>query len=127
MFKYELCSYPPALFESSNLPLQANKAVLADVLWKSVNSEQRDPRGDEQYVLDGGALLHRLQWPKGSTYDGVCLNYVSYVTHKYGAAVVVFDGYSKEPTTKDAAHVRRHGAHASGVNVHFTGDMKNPV
>ena len=32
LFKYELCSHLPALFESSYLPLQANKAILADVL-----------------------------------------------------------------------------------------------
>ena len=32
LFKYELCSHQPALFESSTLQLQANKAALADVL-----------------------------------------------------------------------------------------------
>ena len=32
LFKYELCTHPPALFESAALPLQANKATLADVL-----------------------------------------------------------------------------------------------
>ena len=36
LFQYELCSYPVALFESSSLPLQPNKAVLADYLWKSM-------------------------------------------------------------------------------------------
>ena len=29
LFQYELCAYPAALFESSSLPLQSNKAVLA--------------------------------------------------------------------------------------------------
>ena len=29
--------------------------------------------------------------------------YVNYVTHKYGAnGVIVFGGYTEEPTTKDA-------------------------
>ena len=32
LFQYELCTYPAALFESSSLPLQPNKAVLADYL-----------------------------------------------------------------------------------------------
>ena len=36
LFQYELCTYPAALFESSSLPLQPNKAVLADYLWKSM-------------------------------------------------------------------------------------------
>ena len=29
-FQYELCPYPAAMFESLSLPLQPNKAVLAD-------------------------------------------------------------------------------------------------
>ena len=122
LFKYELCSHPPALFESSSLPLQANKAVLADVLWKSMNKEQQEPSGNVQYVLDGGALLHRLPWPRGSTYDNVCQMYVKYVTQKYGSATIVFDGYNDEPTTKDATQLRRTGACPS-VTVHFTGEM----
>ena len=32
LFRYELCTYPAALFESSSLPLQPSKAVLADYL-----------------------------------------------------------------------------------------------
>ena len=62
LFQYELSSYPAALFESSSFPLQPNKAVpaLADYLWKSMKEEQRNPSGDVQYVIDGGALLHRV-------------------------------------------------------------------
>ena len=122
LFKYELCTHPPALFESSSLPLQANKAVLADVLWKSMTVEQREPSGNVQYVLDGGALLHRLPWTRGSTYDSVCQMYVRYVTQKYGLATIVFDGYTDEPSTKDATQLRRTGA-CSSVTIHFTGDM----
>jgi hypothetical protein len=40
LFKYELCSHPPVLFESSSLPLQANKLALADALWKTMKGEQ---------------------------------------------------------------------------------------
>ena len=46
LFQYELCTYPAALFESSSLPLEPNKAVLADYLWKSMKEEQRNSRGD---------------------------------------------------------------------------------
>ena len=92
--KYELCSHPPTLFESSYLPLQANKAILTDVLWKSIEQQQRQPSSDVQHVLDGGALLHSLPWPRGSTYDSMC---VRYVPQKYGTATVkVFDGYKEE-------------------------------
>ena len=122
LFEYELCSHPPALFETPFLPLKANKASLADVLWKAMKEEQLQPSGDVRYVLDGGALLHRIPWPRGFTFDGVSELYVNYVTQKYGAnAVIVFDGYTDEPTTKDPTH-RRTGGHSS-VTVHFTGAM----
>ena len=70
---------------------------------------------------DGSALLHHLPWPRGSTYDGVCQMYVNHVKQRYGTAVIVFDGYTNEPSTKDATHLRRTGI-CSGVTVHFTGD-----
>ena len=62
LFQYELYTYSAALFESSSFPLQPNKAVpvLADYLWKSMQEEQRNPSGDVQYVIDGGALLNRM-------------------------------------------------------------------
>ena len=122
LFQYELCTYPAALFESSSLSLQLNKAVLADYLWKSMKEEQRNPSGDVQYVLDGGALLHRVPWPRGSTYESVSHLYVMYVTQKYGGAAIVFDGYNDDPTTKDATHLRRTG-YCVGVTAHFASGM----
>ena len=107
LFKYELCSHPPALFESSYLPLQINKAILADVFLKYIEHQQKQPSSDVQHVLDGGALLHHLTWPQGSTYDGVCKMYIRYVTQKYGTAtVIVFDSYKAEQKIKDATQLR---------------------
>ena len=123
LFKCELCTHPLALFDSSSLPLEANKPGLADALWKAMKgSPQREPSGRVQYIIDGGALLHRIPWQRGSTYNSVCQLYVRHVTQKYGAAVIVFDGYKDEPTTKDVTHLRRTGA-CAGVTVHFTGEM----
>ena len=122
LFQYELCTYPAALFESSSLPLQPNKTVLADCIWKSMKEEQRNPSGDVQYALGGGALFHRVPWPRGSTYESVSHLYVRYVTQKYGAAAIVFDGYNDDPTTKDATHLRRTGD-CVGVTVHFASGM----
>ena len=34
VFQYELCSYPSALFENRTTSRLANKAALADALWK---------------------------------------------------------------------------------------------
>ena len=63
LFKYKLCSVPPALSESSSLPLQANKPVSANAIWKSIHESPLEQSEDVQYVLDGGALLHFLPWP----------------------------------------------------------------
>ena len=107
IFRYELCSFPPALFESSCLPLQANKPALADALWKEVKQEETVPSSNVQYILDGGALLYRLPWSRTTTYSEVCQMYVDYASKRYGNAKIVFDGYSDQPSTKDTTHLRQ--------------------
>ena len=63
IFKYELCSYPPSLFDSSLMQLKPQKPALADAIWAKLPSDATGPKGEVQYVLDGGALLHRIPWP----------------------------------------------------------------
>ena len=76
----------------------------------------------KQYVLDGGSLLHRVIWRKGSTYEQICTSFAKYVKQEYGSAVVVFDGYEKGPSTKDNTHRRRKlGKECPLIN--FTADM----
>ena len=54
-FKFEMCSYPPVLFDSSRLPRQANKPALADAIWTiTKNSQTGGPTGNVHFVLDGG-------------------------------------------------------------------------
>ena len=72
-FKHELCSYPPALFDSSLLLNEAVKPALADAIWKICESSVPVvgiPDNGIQYVLDGGALLQRIPWSCGSTCGG---------------------------------------------------------
>ena len=40
LFKYELCSHPPALFDTLSLPRVANKPALADEIWDLVKHEK---------------------------------------------------------------------------------------
>jgi len=121
-FKFEMCSYPPALFDSSLLPRQANKPVLTDAIWaRTKNDQTAGPTEDVHYVLDGGALLHRVPWPRGLTYSDILSLYVQYVTRRYASATVVFDGYEDGPSTKDSAHQRRTGT--SGPIVNFDCNM----
>ena len=62
VFKYELCSYPPALFQTSYILLEADKPALAEAIWKQLPLAVRSTALPQnvQYVLDGGALLHRI-------------------------------------------------------------------
>ena len=122
LFKYELCSHPTALFDNVGLPRESNKAALADALWEIVKLDQTDPTSDDlHYVLDGCALLQRLPWSRGQTFESICHMYVTYVTKRYGKATIVFDGYEDGPTIKDATHCRCTGS-SKGPNVIFTGE-----
>ena len=62
---------------------------------------------------------HGLHGSHGSIYDDVCQMRVNHVKQRYGTAVLVFDGYTNEPSTKDAIHLIRTRT-CSGVTVHFT-------
>ena len=64
------------------------------------------PDDGVQYVLDGGALLQRIPWSRGSTYGDICHQYIEYVAGKYKDAIVVFDGY-ENMSTKDMTQRRR--------------------
>jgi hypothetical protein len=111
------------LFEPTGLLREANKAQLAECIWKMGScgvSEVIAP--NPIYVLDGGSLLQKIPWIKGETFSTICEKYVKYVKGRYHQAVVVFDGYSAEPSTKDLTHIRR----SKGLvapKVVFTKDM----
>ena len=72
VFSYELCAYPAALFESPVLPRLANKASLSDYLWtlldKDVHVQAFQFHDNNEFVMDGGALLHKIPWQKSVTY-----------------------------------------------------------
>ena len=118
-----MCSFPASLFDASLLPLKANKPVLADAIWSMTKESQtaNDPGGSAYFVIDGGALLHRVVWPRGVTYNAICLLYIQYVRRRYPRATIVFDGYDNGPTTKDCTHQRR--GHGCGPAVLFDPDM----
>ena len=106
VFRFELCSYPPALFSSAQFLHEAHKPVLADAIWSFLPDQSIPglPR-ELQYVFDGGALLQCIPWPKGATFREICTVYTEYVTRKYGNEIVVFDSY-RGKYTKDMTHHR---------------------
>ena len=125
-FQIRAVTYPPALFDSNGMMLPSNKSTLADGLWSEyMASTSTILPIRPHYVLDGGALLHRISWPKSVTYYEVIDMYCSYVIEKYGSCSVVFDGYVGSPSTKDPAHIKRKGA-KNHPNVVFNLEMIVP-
>jgi hypothetical protein len=62
-------------------------------------------------VVAGGAVLRRVRWMKGSTFDEVSVLYSQYITkHNKYPTTVVFDGYERR-TTKDQEHIQRNADH----------------
>ena len=122
VFKYELCSYPPALFDSSLLLREPQTPQLANAIWALLTQEIPGISGEVQYVLDGGALVQRIPWTRGATYKEICTVYTEYVAKKYGKAIVVFDGYGGT-STKYMTHQRRTKGQ-TGVTVTFTEEMQ---
>ena len=78
---------------------QLDKIITCDVQPAECNARTK-------YVIDGGALLHKVKWAK-KTYHNVIMQYMEYIHCKYGhQCCIVFDGY-EGPSTKSHDHIRR--------------------
>ena len=101
----------------------ADKAELQNGLVKKVpTGVTKEKPVDSEPVVDGGALLQHLPWPKSTSYADICQLYIQHVHKYYYNALIVCDGYEGGPTTKDETHQRRTG-NEMGVEVDFTLDM----
>ena len=61
---------------------------------------------NDLYILDGGSLLYRVKWEKNKTFGEIASLDSRFVLSLYGKAIIVFDGYSNGPSTKDMTHSR---------------------
>ena len=104
-FAFELTQYPTSLFKDGFMrkPVKPDlykgftKGLTADTLPTSI-----------QFVVDGGYLLHKVRWAKGLSISQILQMYSVHVRSNYGSnAVLVFDGYTNDPSTKDHEHRRR--------------------
>ena len=73
LFKYELSTYPPALFNKNGMFLTPNKPQLSEAFARIIAAGQllEPPDKAEFCILDGGSLLHRISWEKGVTFDKI--------------------------------------------------------
>ena len=78
---YELCSVPSSLFDTAGFIREPQKPALTDAIWGLGDCSCAEPFGNDiQFVLDGGSLLQRIPWSKGTTFSTICNTYVNYVS-----------------------------------------------
>ena len=69
---------------------------------------KKDIAPNSHFVIDGGALLHRVHWQKGDKFISIADTYIKYMKKHYGnSAEVIFDGYEDEKSIKSQEHKRR--------------------
>ena len=124
---HELAQQPPPLFEKGFMR-KTNKSVLA-MHFKSHVTINSEILPNSIFVLDGGQLLHTVQWPQDATCQQVCNAYVKYVTDHYPKdCIIVFDGYS-DLSTK-ASEQKRRAMQQTSADILFERNMKvtcNPI
>ena len=115
---YELTHMPTSLFNNKQKMRKTNKAVLANNFKKRVSDVC--VKDVKVTVIDGGWLMHQVQWDDGKTYGGIAEQYAKFVQYigMYDRAEeikVIFDGYHH--SNKDHEHGRRSGKAFSEVEV----------
>ena len=116
-FEFELTAYPTSLFKDGLLRKPDKASLRKLILTKEVSCQSV-----REKVIDGGALLHQIHWPKDTTYGKLLNHHVSSVRKHYGNCHVVFDGYDT-PSIKDHEHHRR-ATKANSMEIQFKNDTK---
>ena len=78
-FNFELAPVTTSLFKDQKMR-KINKADLSN--HHNITYEEDIPK-DAFYVLDGGALLHRVKWAQKSTYQEVIRQYKDFIFDSY--------------------------------------------
>jgi hypothetical protein len=110
---YELSPVSASLFTEFGIMREATKSDLANELHKFTLSESITDCEPQNFVLDGGFILHKIPWPRCLKF-GEIINFIVQRVLQYGfpqKITVVFDGYNNELSTKSAAHSRRYAKH----------------
>ena len=85
-FAYELTPYPATLFKDGYMckPVQSN-------LYTSLASGLMDAAlpTASVFVVDGGCLLHRIPWTRGSTLEHILQQHVQYTLKNFGQSAAL--------------------------------------
>ena len=86
---------------------KTNKFLLSKELRKSLDTTKLIDVPNE-FVVDGGCLLHRVVWLETDTYLDIVNQYLRYVAKHFSKmTTIVFDGYDNGTSVKDHEHIRR--------------------
>ena len=113
-FAYELTPIPTSLFKDGMMR-KATKSMLANFITRNIHSVQNYLF--PVYIIDGGALLHKVKWSTNNADVQHILDQYSSYLRKYGVCCVVFDGYESGPSIKDHEHKRRSGKKAANLKI----------
>ena len=98
-------------------------------LWKIILPEEiQSPNKNftGTYVVDGGALLHRVTWSKGMKFKDIASEYSKYIIRNYELACIVFDGYDDALSLKSTEHQRRTMKNGSSRSVVICEENESP-
>ena len=80
IFTYELAPVGPAMYYDDSTMRKNTNSLLMQYLLNLANDSRETQENFKAFVFDGGALIHRLSWPKVGTMETVCGMYVDLVT-----------------------------------------------
>ena len=113
IFKYQLCSYSPSLFDSSLMLLKSLKPVFADAIWAKLPSDATEPKG--KYNMSWmvahsfiGSFGLELGFPKYRVPSGRRLPNTS------------LTGRCWSPNSSDSCGKRKKGEHCSRGGRHWS-------
>ena len=116
-FRYELIPEPTSLFKDCMMR-KANKSVLRNFFL-----DKNEPVDDVQAdtcIIDGGALLHKIQWEAKGTFKDVINKYINFLKRRYDTydtVCIVFDGYVDKNSIKTQEHLRRSKSMSASITV----------
>ena len=106
-FQYELTVEPMSLFQDGMMRKPDKPSLRKAIILEEDAMSKKDIEANCHFVIDGGALLHRVRWKKGDRFIEIADAYIKYVNKHYGNQVeVIFDGYNDE-SIKSQEHKRR--------------------
>ena len=96
-FHYELTVKPMSLFQDGMMRKPDKSSLRKAIMLEEDAKPKKEIEGDCYFVIDGGALIHRVHWTKGDRFIEIADAYIKYLKRHYGTQVeVVFDGYNNE-------------------------------